>query len=199
MPHIRAYRSADEPALSSICVATADAGSDATGRLDDDDVWSALFLSPYLHRHPELALVLESDDGRLLGYIVGTDDTAAFEEWFGREWWPRFAERWPTPAMVRNEQEGMIAYGSSRGQHPAPVPAGFPAHLHIDLLPEGQGSGWGRVLIEALCERMSRRAIPGVHASVSLDNLGALGFYPRTGFEPVAEDARSRTFGRRLH
>ncbi|MGH8954573.1 MAG: GNAT family N-acetyltransferase [Microbacterium sp.] len=198
MPALRDYRPEDHDALARICVATADAGADAAGLLDDDDIWSELFLSPYLRRHPDLTIVLQSDDGCPIGYIVGTDDSAGFEEWFGSEWGPRNGARWPLPGAVTDRTQGMIAYGYSRGRTPLDAPEGFPAHLHIDLLPEAQGAGWGRVLIDALCDRLRVRGVEGVHASVSIENRNALGFYPRTGFAPVAEDGRSRTFGRRL-
>ncbi|MEV7631849.1 hypothetical protein AB0N64_05490 [Microbacterium sp. NPDC089318] len=115
MPAIRPYRPEDGDRLAAICLATADAGGDAAGQLEDDAIWSELFLAPYLARHPELCLVLESEDGRPIGYIVGTGDSEAFEAWFGREWWPRNADRWPAPGRIASRTAGMIAYGYARG------------------------------------------------------------------------------------
>jgi hypothetical protein len=90
VPFLRSFRPGDEPALADICLRTGDAGSDATGILDDDDIWGRC--SCCLRRaSPELAVVVETDDGRVAGYAVATDDTDAFEEWFLSEWWPRFA------------------------------------------------------------------------------------------------------------
>ena len=72
MAHLRSFRPGDEPALAEICLRTADTGSDATGILDDDDIWAAVFVLPYVARHPELAVVVETDDGRVAGYAVAT-------------------------------------------------------------------------------------------------------------------------------
>lgn len=88
MPFIRPFRAGDELALSDICVRTADAGVDATGVFSDDDLWGEVFVLPYVTRHPDLAFVVEADDGRVVGYVVGTDDTRAFEDWFAQSWWP---------------------------------------------------------------------------------------------------------------
>ncbi len=40
------------------------------------------------------------EDDRAIGYVVATPDTEACEEWFHREWWPRFAARWPEAEVV---------------------------------------------------------------------------------------------------
>ena len=75
MTRIRPFQPGDEPALADICLKTADAGADATGILDDDDLWAEIFVLPYVARHPDLAFVVETDDGRVAGYIVGAPDT----------------------------------------------------------------------------------------------------------------------------
>src|SRR5690606_16287153 len=64
VPRIRPFRSGDEPDLARICLLTADAGGDATGVLEDDDLWARIFVLPYVARHPEFAFVVETDDGR---------------------------------------------------------------------------------------------------------------------------------------
>ena len=74
----------------------------------------------------------------------------------------------------------------------------YPAHLHIDLLPDAQGRGAGRALIEAMAALLTERGVPGVHLNASKANTGAQAFYPRVGFEAIDEDEGSVTFGRRL-
>jgi hypothetical protein len=67
MSSIRPYRSGDEVELSAVCLQTADSGADGTGLLDDDELWAQLFVLPYLAHDPELAFVVETDDGRVAG------------------------------------------------------------------------------------------------------------------------------------
>ncbi|WP_295819082.1 N-acetyltransferase [uncultured Microbacterium sp.] len=196
MAHLRSFRPGDEPALAEICLRTADTGSDATGILDDDDIWAAVFVLPYVARHPELAVVVETDDGRVAGYAVATDDTDGFEEWFQHEWWPRFAERWPKPAAdAVTRQDSVLDYAYGRRPGAEPFAQHCPAHLHIDLLPEVQGQGWGRRLIEALRDRLRAAGVPGVHLVAAGTNAGAIAFYERLGFTRLDAPADVAAFG----
>lgn len=198
MTRIRPFRPGDEPALAEICLLTADAGSDGTGVLDDDAIWAEIFVLPYVARHPDLAFVVETDDGRVAGYIVGAPDTAAFEEWFRTEWWPEHGARWPQPAAEHSRQDGILRYAYGRRGGAQPFGDAYPAHLHIDLLPETQGRGLGRELIGTLVEALRARAVAGLHLVASADNAGAVAFYPRVGFAPLPSPDGARAFGMRL-
>ncbi len=195
---IRPFRPGDEPALADICLKTADAGADGTGVLEDDDLWAEIFVLPYVHRHPDLAFVVEDDEGRVVGYIVAAPDTAAFEEWFRDEWWPRHTGRWPRPATPATRQDRILLYAYARGQGGEDFGDEYPAHLHIDLLPEAQGHGLGRRLIETLVAELRRQHVPGVHLVASADNAGAIAFYPRVGFAPLPSPDGARAFGMAL-
>jgi ribosomal protein S18 acetylase RimI-like enzyme len=63
-----------------------------------------------------------------------------------------------------------------------PELAEYPAHLHIDLLPRLQGSGWGRRLVDTLIAELTGRGIRGLHLSLDPENTGARAFYDRLGF-----------------
>jgi len=199
MPHLRPFRLGDEPALADICLRTADAGTDGTGILDDDDIWAVVFVLPYAARHPDLAFVVEADDGRPVGYAVATDDTDAFEEWFRTEWWPRFGARWPRPpAEPSTRQDKVLSYAYGRRADAEPFAAAYPAHLHIDLLPELQGQGWGRRLIAALTDALRAAGVPGVHLVAAGTNTGAIAFYERLGFARLDAPADVAAFGMSL-
>lgn len=208
MAHIRPFRSGDESALADICLRTADAGHDATGILDDDRIWAEIFVLPYVARHPDLAFVVVSDDGRVVGYIVGTPDTDQFEEWFRTRWWPEREARWPAPATppvaasapapAQSRQDGILTYAYARRPGAEPYAADYPAHLHIDLLPETQGAGWGRRLIDAFVAELQARGVAGVHLGADLGNAGALAFYPRVGFSPIPSHPGVQIFARSL-
>lgn len=198
MPRIRPFQPGDEPALAEICLKTADDGIDATGIFDDDEIWAQIFVLPYVARHPDLAFVVETDDGRVAGYVVCAPDTAAFEDWFATEWWPRFAERWPRPDVERTRQDGILGYAYGRRAGAEPYADGYPAHLHIDLLPELQGQGWGRRLVETLVTALRKRGVTGLHLVASAGNAGAIAFYPRLGFSPLPSHDGVQAFGMTL-
>lgn len=198
MPDIRPFRVGDEAALAEVCLKTADAGADATGILVDDDLWAAVFVLPYVARHPDLAFVALTDDGRVAGYVVGTDDTRAFEDWFATEWWPRFAQRWPRPVAAVTRQDGILTYASGRRAGAEPFGDSYPAHLHIDLLPELQGQGLGRELIETLIAALQARGVTGLHLAADVRNTGAIAFYPRLGFTRIPSHDDVVAFAREL-
>jgi ribosomal protein S18 acetylase RimI-like enzyme len=198
VPHIRPFRAGDEAALAEICLKTADAGADATGVFDDDAIWAEIFVLPYVHRRPDLAFVVETDDGRVAGYVVCAPDTSAFEDWFHDDWWPERGARWPRPEIERTRQDGTLIYAYSRRGGAEPYGDAYPAHLHIDLLPELQGQGWGRRLIEALVVALRERGVPGVHLAASADNAGAIAFYPRVGFTAIPSHRGVQAFGMQI-
>ena len=193
---MRAVRPGDDAALSDICLRTADHGSDATGLFDDDDIWGAVFARPYAERHPDFAFVVADEDDRAIGYVVATPDTEAFEEWFHREWWPRFAARWPEPSPDdTSRQAATLRYAYGRRAGAEPFAEAYPAHLHIDLLPAAQGQGWGRRLIDRVSEQLRAAGVTRLHLVASAANTGALAFYDRLGFERLPSSPGAQAFG----
>lgn len=192
---IRPYRPADREALYDVCARTADAGSDATGLLSDDRLWGDIFAVPYVERHPDLAWVVESADGRVVGYIVATDDTDAFRTWFRDEWWPRFHEPFPRPTEDASREDGILEYAYTRGPGVDVNVAEYPAHLHIDLLPEVQGQGLGRRLMATLFAELARRGVHGLQLSIDPANDAAAAFYQRLGMHPLPVPSGGRSFG----
>lgn len=195
MSVIRPYRPSDRAAMYEICLRTADAGTDATGILSDDALWGDLFAVPYVERHPDLAWIVESEDGGAIGYIVATDDTDAFNTWFRDEWWPAFHEKHPRPDSVVTREDRMVEYGYGRAPGIDANAAEYPAHLHIDLLPETQGQGLGRALIETLFAELRRRGVRGLHLGMDPENTGAAAFYERLGMTELPAAPGGKSYG----
>jgi ribosomal protein S18 acetylase RimI-like enzyme len=197
---IRRYRETDLAAVYDICARTADAGQDTRGKYRSDDLMGDLFAGPYVYLEPEVAFVLDGGD-RAVGYIVGTPDTAAFARAYRDRWIPRLADRYrvpPQPPVSPDEQMLALHYRPERMLWPGL--AQYPAHLHIDLLPAFQGAGYGRALMATFCDAVSKTGAAGVHVTVVADNVPAIGFYRRLGFEPlaVADPGPVVYLGRRL-
>lgn len=173
--------------MYDVCVRTAEAGGDARGLYSSDDFMPDVFAGPYLELEPELAFVV--DDGRVVGYVLGTADTRRWAAEHRARWLPRVADRYPlvTPARTKEERLVELLHHPERTVHPAL--AGYPAHLHIDLLPSHQGRGLGRLLIRRFLAALRDCGVPGVHLGVAPDNAGALAFYRHLGLRdlPVAD------------
>lgn len=197
MTGIRPFRPGDEHALARVCLLTADAGRDATGVLSDDAIWAQIFVLPYLARHPEFAFVVESATGEAVGYVVCAPDTDAFERWFREQWWPDRGAPWQGSVAGGREAE-ILRDARARGTTSSRYGTAYPAHLHIDLLPEAQGRGWGRRLIDTLREALKEAGVPGVHLVADAANTGAAAFYERLGFTALESEPGSRAFGSSL-
>lgn len=57
--------------------------------------------------------------------------------------------------------------------------------MHIDLLPEYQGRGCGRELLEAFAGAPADAGAPAVHLGMVTVNVRARGFYDRLGFHVI--------------
>jgi ribosomal protein S18 acetylase RimI-like enzyme len=190
---IRPYRETDHDAMYDICVRTADAGRDARGQYSTDDLMGDLFAGPYVHLDPDLAFVLaDHQDGvdRAVGYVLGTADTERFVREYQAVWIPLLADRYSRPSdPPRNPEEDLLA-GHYRPEHRLlPELVDYPAHLHIDLLPDYQGGGHGRALIETWLAAAAKAGAPAVFLNMDPANVRARGFYDRLGFHeiPVAD------------
>ncbi|NEB03162.1 N-acetyltransferase [Streptomyces sp. SID13726] len=186
-PAIRPYGPQDRDALDEICVRTAHLGQDSRPHYVDPGVFPAAFAAPYAYLEPELAFVLDDGEGRAVGYVVGTADTWRFVEEYRARWLPLAAERYPEPGRPpRTPDEEIVALLHRPERMLVPEVAGYPAHLHIDLLPEWQGRGYGRALMAALFRALHERGVAAVHLCMVSANTPARAFYDRLGFHEIA-------------
>ncbi|MBX6372572.1 MAG: GNAT family N-acetyltransferase [Acidothermus sp.] len=183
---VREYRLQDLPALRRICVLTGDAGQDATGLFGTDDLLPDLFLAPYVEYAPECGFVLDSA-GEPVGYVVGVPDTGEFVAWYRATWIPRLESKYPKPTDPGTLEADLIAGHYAPERMLRPELADFPAHLHIDILPDHQGRGWGRALMSTEFDALRERGARGVHVAVSTRNVRAHGFYEKLGFRRISE------------
>lgn len=188
-PVIRPYRPSDRDAIAAICLRTAAGGGDATGVYSDDALMPEVYALPYVEFAPDLAFVVD-DGARIGGYVLGVADTAAFIEWYAREWAPGFRARHPQPGPPTAHRPAyteaqLIADGGDPERMRIPELDAYPAHLHIDLLPEHQGKGLGRRLIDTLRAALAERGVPAVHLGMDPANTGARTFYERLGFHEL--------------
>ncbi|MFI7692168.1 GNAT family N-acetyltransferase [Nonomuraea sp. NPDC049655] len=186
-PFVRSYRPADLAAVYDICVRTADAGGDARGQYASDLLMGDIFAAPYVTLEPEHAHVVDDGTGQAVGYVVGTADTAAFVRRYREEWIPASAARCPLPADPPvTADDVMLALHHRPERMLVPELAGHPAHLHIDLLPDWQGKGWGRRLMSAFVDGLRAAGVPRLHLGMVSTNAPARAFYDRLGFAELA-------------
>ena len=193
MADIRPYRPSDRDAIYEICLGTGRSGEDATGWLENDDVLPDIYALPYVDLSPETAFVVDVD-GRARGYILGVADTAGFVDRLRSEWLPGFEAKYPLTGEDSPTQR-FVRDGRRPERMLIPELHDYPAHLHIDLLPDLQGQGLGRMLVRTLTTELRSRGVPGVWLEYGADNVGAGAFYRRLGFTPLPSSATGTRVG----
>lgn len=193
---IRRSTPADMDALYEICLLTADSGVDASAYYSDRKLPGYVWAAPYGALEPDFAFIL-TDGDRRLGYCVGAPDTAAFEDRLEREWWPDVRAELKGFTPTAKYDAMVIERIITPERHDPDQMAEYPAHLHINLLPDAQSGGWGRRLIETQINALRDAGVKGVMLGVSPTNERAKGFYRHVGFSDISKPGKV-TFGMKL-
>lgn len=191
---LRQAEQADHPALEMVCLKTGDSGDDASAREDDPRLLGLIYAVPYQVHAPEFAFVVDGPDG-VCGYVLGVSDSADYYAWAEREWYPQVSKRLTDPGPDRAGWKGSD-WARYELHHPSfvypPVLHRYPAHGHIDLLPQVQGRGIGRAALELVMDRLRAAGAPGMHLGVGPRNVKAQAFYRKLGFEQVTGEGAPR-------
>lgn len=186
---IRKAIETDEAALSKICLLTADAGRSAEHLHDFGELPGLVYAVPYVKLPTTWGFVMvDSNKGdEVVGYILGSKDTRAFEDFAAKNWWPNLAAQYPSDQATKPAD---IRYCRMLQDVPIASDAVIQfaaAHLHIDILPEYQKQGWGTRLITESIEYLRHESIEGEGIWLGMDpkNEGAKLFYAKLGFQPI--------------
>ena len=177
----------DLPAIYRVCLQTADSGLDATAIEDDPDAPGHLYAGPYVALETEHSVVVEGPDF-VVGFAVGALDTVAFYHRMEREWLPALRQRTRHPgedASLWRGSDGRRWQIHQRRSEPAAMLERYPSHVHINLLPEARGGGWGRQALESVMQRLADAGSPGMHLGVARINVKARAFYRALGLEEL--------------
>ncbi len=188
--NIREFRPDDTDALYEICLRTVDAGNDGTLLYPTyPELPGHLALGANLTLEPEFAFVLQDEAGAPVGYVVGALDTRAFYEKCEQVWWPPLRERYPdpvdVPAELHTPEQRLLHSIHQPVLAPEVVLDVYPSHLHINLMPPAQGSGYGKLLLETLFAALRDAGSTGIFLGVPPANTRAIGFYHRMGFKEI--------------
>lgn len=189
--NIRLASLEDERTLYDICVITGDSGKDATGIFNQPDLLGDIWVGPYLHLSADHCYVVQNDDGVPLGYCIATLDTTSFETVTDAVWWPAKQSFYRKPdisqqdSWSRDERIAHLIHNPLRS--PSEFLEEFPSHAHINLVPEMQGKGWGKKLMQAMEDSLRSAGSQGVHLILSAKNQNALAFYKAVGYQIIFE------------
>lgn len=164
---IRKATEADTPALSRICLLTANAGKSAEHLHEYGELPGLVFSVPYVKLPTTWAFVLVDESDEAIGYIVGSTDTRAYEKYAAQHWWPQLAEKYPPSLAIKPDDKRYMNLFQKMSTVPDANIAFAAAHLHINIL--------------------KGRDMKGAGVCLGLDprNLEARKFYKRVGFTQI--------------
>ncbi|KAJ7609670.1 acyl-CoA N-acyltransferase [Mycena rosella] len=175
----------DAAALSRICLLTADAGQSAEHLHDFPELPGLVWAVPYVQLPTTWGFVMEEESsGEVVGYIVGSTDTPAYEKYAAENLWPVLSERYPVSVMTKPADQHYAKLLRKFHVLPDTTLAFSPAHLHIDILGSYQ-VGWGRKLIQTAVEYLSGEGIDGIWLVLNPTNVNARKFYEKLGFRSI--------------
>jgi hypothetical protein len=82
---VRPFHADDLDDLYAISLATGEAGGDGSHLYVYPKLIGHIYSAPYARLEPQLALVVEDEQG-VAGFAMGTADTSAWEKRLEREW-----------------------------------------------------------------------------------------------------------------
>ncbi len=164
---VRKFIVNDKPAVQRICAETAT----LTRYKENKDLVSLLYCDYYIDNEPKNCFVLADEDDCAVGYVICSIDRQKFESVF-----PNY--------LSKAKKLSYIDYLSLKTEERLmkKIYDTYPCHLHIDILPDYQHKGYGKLLIDTLLQHLKEQNVTHIRLTVGANNKNALAFYNRLGF-----------------
>lgn len=170
MVTIRPYTEKDKEDVRFTCLNSE--GPSPDGKRIDNFVLNT-YCDYYLEKEPQNCFVAVDENDKAIGYVICTEDYDRYYNCFIKEYVPRLPK-----------YDLILRYRARNSSIPQRKhKAEYPAHLHIDVLPEYQRQGVGHMLVDALCAHLKAKGIKGVMLTTGESNEKGRGFYNKYGFD----------------
>lgn len=195
---IREYRLADRGAVREISYVTSLEGRaheflDAREAVEDT-------LTLYFTDHAQGSCFVAEDDGKVVGYLLGTDDVKAMEKVMALNILPRILQGVVVQGTIFRRKNLLFFWnyflGFCRGEFLLPKGAyrrarfdhAFPATFHLNVVEEYRGKGIGAALVERNLSYLRGKGIRGVHIGTMSEQAKDL--FVKFGFEVLYRSRR---------
>ena len=179
---IRPYEERDKENVRFVCL---NSEGPCTLHKDTQDFILTTYCDYYLEREPQNCYVLADESDRAVGYIICAEDFDAFYGAFLEGYVTRFS---PADTARRSDAAHSVDLQNKYKKT-------YPAHMHIDILPQYQRSGWGGRLVDTLAAHLRRKGVCGLMLTVGSDNAVGRGFYRKYGFALLEEATGEAAYG----
>ena len=147
-----------------------------------------MFCRYYIEVESDNCFVVTDDNDKAVGYIYGVGDYDYYQE--------HFSPYIDKVASLDNRR--FLGEALTEMYDHAIYKKDYPAHLHIDILPEYRSKGYGSKLIKAFCDNLKAKGTPGIMLIVGSENEGARRFYERNGFKLLQDVPTGAAYGIKL-
>lgn len=183
MIEVRKFREKDFKDVQYVCL-------NSDGGIDSEEVCEFVlhtFCDYYIENEPDNCFVL-SDDGKAVGYVICTEDYDNYKKIFDEKYLP----------LSEHLSEGLYNWAKVSTVLQEKYKEEYPAHLHIDLLPDYQRKGYGGKLILSLFDHLRSKGVKGVMLTAGPQNEAGVNFYKKYGFTLLEETEADVAFGMKL-
>lgn len=174
----------DQAAVGRVAYLTGYFGASAERYFPWQPLFELLWVSPYFQGVGVGCFVAELQ-GQVVGYLLGAPNQTEYlrglmRVLLGRRLWTSIPPPFPLLACLH------YLLRAARYAAPHADFGRYPAHLHLNLLPQARGQHLGEALLRAHLGALERRGVPGVQLSTTTQNEAALGLYHKLGFTVYA-------------
>ncbi len=174
MAAVRPYTQKDKENVRIVCLET---GPSNAYEPKERALLLACFCDYYIENEPENCFVVADDSDNAVGYIFCARDCRSYYRVFRQKYIPAAREASLAKGIMAWFTTFPVRFYSKK----------YPAHLHIDILPDYQRRGFGSLLMDANIGNLKARHVPGVMLVCGSRNQKGINFYKKYGFKKVAD------------
>ncbi len=177
---IRRYQDKDRDNMHKICLLTSSGFDTEKAR----EALYTMYCNYYINESPDSCFVVTNENDEAIGYVISAPDWDEYKRVFKQKYLSHLKKISPLRAFFHNVNVLLCNK----------VAKEYPAHLHIDILEEGQRKGYGTQLINALVQHLKENGVKGVHLCCASHNEKGVSFYKKYGFKVYSEKLGTTTF-----
>lgn len=183
---VRPYKNADCEDVRFVCL-----NSDGPCKMSEKKKNFILdtYCNYFIEREAENCFVATDDSGKAIGYILCAENFDRFRECYINEYFSKLKKyEFKLRKSALKSIESQEKYKED-----------YPAHLHIDILPDYQHMGLGKKLMDTLCSHLRQKGVKGIMLTVWKYNDNARKFYEKYGFTLIETKKTSVVYALKLN
>jgi ribosomal protein S18 acetylase RimI-like enzyme len=196
---IRKLEKIDEESLIDICFITGDSFLKKT--YPDSYLFSLFWCLYYVwYEEDNCFVAYNTKSKKVIGYIFSTLDTVKQEFNFKQKMTPIIKEKMKE-LKIRSIRAHLVTHfviNRPQTRKRKRFLKVYPAHLHINILPEYQRQGIGQKLMKSFENNLKEKEVIGFHLEVSANNKLGISFYEKYGLDLASKNRFNWIYTKKL-